>query len=275
MPVTFEPRTTTKRFIPTLCPYDQARHSTQGLPHYWNSEHLYTPAAEARKWHIQGPSNDSAATSCKTTASNRIGKLFRKLSSPRTREQNSTCRRPESVLDNPTQPEPSPFNYLIDSFYAPKGYYLVEDRYRRPWGVMLRIFLVNLPHQEGSDSHEPERWEDETCNDSGDEKDTDKWFHALETAPDTKKRHPGVPWRDYAPANTQLAVAFGMETPCGTYMCGCCQQWGRRNVFEPELPPPGRQQDRWLAVAYVIGKDRRWVEDVDVRDIISFESSHW
>lgn len=98
--------------------------------------------------------------------------------------------------------------------------------------------------------HEPERWEDETCNDSGDEKETDKWFHALETAPDTKKRHPGVPWRDYAPANTQLAVAFGMETPCGTYMCGCCQQWGRRIVFEPELPPPGREQDRWLAVAY-------------------------
>lgn len=175
MPVTFEPRATTKRFIPTLCPYDQARHSTQGLPHYWNSEHLYTPAAEARKWHIQSASNDSAANSCKTTASNRIGKLFRKLSSPKTWEQNSTCRRPESVLDNPTQPEPSPFNYLIDSFYAPKGYYLVEDRYRRPWGVMLRIFLVNLPHQEGSDSHEPARWEDETCNDSGDEKETDKW----------------------------------------------------------------------------------------------------
>lgn len=168
-----------------------------------------------------------------------------------------------------------PFELLDRLIYAPKGYYLVEDRYRRPWGVMLRIFLVNLPHQEGSYSHEPERWEDETCNDSGDEKETDKWFHALETAPDTKKRHPGVPWRDYAPANTQLAVAFGMETPCGTYMCGCCQQWGRRIVFEPELLPPGREQDRWLAVAYVIGKDRRWVEDVDVRDIISFESSHW
>lgn len=106
-------------------------------------------------------------------------------------------------------------------------------------------------------------------------KETDKWFHAPETAPDTKKRHSGVPWRDYAPANIQLAVAFGMETPCGTYMCGCCQQWGRRIVFEPELPPPGREQDRWLAVAYVIGNDRRWVEDVDVRDIINFESSHW
>lgn len=83
-----------------------------------------------------------------------------------------------------------PFELLDRLIYAPKGYYLVEDRYRRPWGVMLRIFLVNLPHQEGSYSHEPERWEDETCNDSGDEKETDKWFHALETAPDTKKGTP-------------------------------------------------------------------------------------
>lgn len=57
-------------------------------------------------------------------------------------------------------------------------------------------------------------------------------------------------------------------------MCGCCQQWGRRIVFEPELPER-LGGDRWLAVAYVIRKDRPWVEDVDVRDIISFETGYW
>lgn len=257
MPPAFEPRTTTKRIIPTLCPTDRSPNTRQGFPHFCNEEHLYTPAAEARKW-----PKDSAATSSETTPSHLVGRLFRKLSSAR--EENSTSHPPESVTNTPTQPEACPFNYLIDSYHAPKGHYLPRDKYGKPWSIMLQIFLVDLPHQlKGSDSHDPERWHDETCNSSGDEKEID-----------TKNRHPGVPWRDHAPRNTQVAVPFGMETPCGTNMCGCCRQWGRRIVFEPELPPPGRENDRWLAVAYVIGKDPRWVEDVDVRDIISFETSH-
>lgn len=179
------------------------------------------------------------------------------------REQKSTSNQPGSVIDNLTHPEACPFNYVIDSHFTPKGY-CAEDKYGKPWSIMLRILLVDLPHQlNGNDSHDSERWEDETCNGAGDEKEID-----------TKNRHPGVPWRDHAPRNTQVAVPFGMETPCGTNMCGCCRQWGRRIVFEPELPPPGRENDRWLAVAYVIGKDPGWVEDVDVRDIISFETSH-
>jgi hypothetical protein len=117
-------------------------------------------------------------------------------------------------------PKASPFNYVIKSYYAPKGYYLFKDKYRKPWSIMLRILPVDLPHQlKDTDTCQPVRWEHEACNDTGDEKEMDRRFDAPETLPETlpetTSKHPGVPWRDHAPPNTQQVIPLVSRQPVG------------------------------------------------------------
>ena len=88
---------------------------------------MYTLAAEARKCH-KILSNVSAVTSFKAKWSYRVKNFICKLAFPRAREQ--------------APPKTSPSNYVIESYYAPEGYYLFKDKYKKPWSIMLRILLV-------------------------------------------------------------------------------------------------------------------------------------
>ncbi|KAK3350182.1 hypothetical protein B0T25DRAFT_549989 [Lasiosphaeria hispida] len=150
-----------------------------------------------------------------------------------------TYLRPRPPAD-PATPQIRPFRWIITSCYLPQEYHAQTLQKQSPWYLLLRCMLTDLPGQ-------------------------------LENGI-------GTPWRDHQLKDTRESKALA-PSHSGIHSDMRCSafsklRWGRRIVFsELSKDEPQYLTGRWLISAYLWSESREWLQNVDVRSLITFDNA--
>ncbi|OIW26082.1 hypothetical protein CONLIGDRAFT_635831 [Coniochaeta ligniaria NRRL 30616] len=136
-----------------------------------------------------------------------------------------------SLPTNLAVPPTRPFQWEIASHYFPEGYHAKSLRFKAPWYLLLRCFLIDLPEQLGN---------------------------GLDT----------VSWRDHQVKDSYYCSASTQLRTYNRFISGSPLKWGLRVVFsERSEGQPGWLIGRWLVVGWLFCNNPEWARSVNIGNL--------
>ncbi|KAF0316424.1 hypothetical protein GQ607_016347 [Colletotrichum asianum] len=125
---------------------------------------------------------------------------------------------------------------MISSNHVAPGFDHPSKQESSPWSLLLRFMLMDLPHQIMHDIS------------------LQSWAE-----------HP-VPQNEAALQRPSDIAPYSKQQ----------QRWGRRFLFSPPAICQSHERNgKWLAVAYLWGEDKEWLDTVDIGQLIASSHCIW